>query len=157
MVKVLVPAGGTTITTTWGKSVADLLNLTERIPWALDWKCDTTDPVLGNGAYNGWYIIVGDMVLASAKLYFGSSTTFGTGGMKWGLPVPAESGLTSPGHMSIFLKPSNAVRLIIPRFSDGTYFRGYLENTTASLKGETAGVWGFGGDISFTMQYPINR
>lgn len=49
----------------------------------------TTNPVLNNGTLLGRYVLAGRLVTGWFDLTIGSSTTFGSGGYRISLPVPA--------------------------------------------------------------------
>ncbi len=53
------------------------------------WTAVTADPVIGNGTREGFYIQVGRMVTVRFRIQAGSTTTFGTGAWRVGLPVTA--------------------------------------------------------------------
>jgi len=152
-----IPVAGTTIFAAWGEAVANYLNLMERKPWPYAWTADTTNPVLGNGVWQGWYVVVGDWCLCGGKLYFGSTTTFGSGNMKFGVPVTAESGSPGIGSVSMVTRPSNALRVLHPRWSTADTFTLYLEGGTAPINAATPSIFASLGDISFSLAYPINR
>ena len=51
------------------------------------WTAATTNPTLGNGAIEGYYVRVGDLVYFNIKLVMGSTTTFGSGVYTFSLPI----------------------------------------------------------------------
>lgn len=59
--------------------------------WATDWTPTWTgasgNPALGNGTIEGRYILVGDLVHFYIYLTIGSTTTLGSGGWRFDLPV----------------------------------------------------------------------
>jgi hypothetical protein len=54
------------------------------------WTSTGTAPSLGNGTITGRYKQVGKLVVATIKVVFGSTSTFGTGAYSFSLPVAAS-------------------------------------------------------------------
>ena len=55
------------------------------------WTAITTNPALGNGTITGRYLRIGKTVMFQIVLTMGSTTTYGTGGWTFSLPVAAAS------------------------------------------------------------------
>lgn len=51
------------------------------------WSGSTTNPTLGNGAYNNAYQLLGSTVNFRLNLTMGSTTTYGSGAYGWTLPL----------------------------------------------------------------------
>lgn len=65
------------------------------------WAAAITNPVLGNGAIEGYYVRVGDLVYFNIKLVMGSTTTYGSGAYTFSLPIPMTAtfnGFTSQSY-----------------------------------------------------------
>jgi len=56
------------------------------------WTGSTTNPVIGNGGMNGWYVRLGKQVDLTIGMTMGSTTTFGSGFWSWSLPIAARQG-----------------------------------------------------------------
>jgi hypothetical protein len=93
------------------------------------WGTSGTAPALGNGTIVGRYIQVGKKVRAEILVTFGSTTTFGTGGYTFTLPVAASA---SPNHVgSVYLRDTSGT-------STGHYvgiavIQGSLSTTTLNI------------------------
>lgn len=59
------------------------------------WTAATTNPVLGNGTMGGAWMQAGKLTLFRINITAGSTTTFGTGGMRLTLPATPTSNLWS--------------------------------------------------------------
>ncbi len=62
------------------------VNVTEWTSFTPAWTGATTDPAIGNGTLTGLYRRVGDTMDIKIKMSAGTTTTFGTGGWRFGLP-----------------------------------------------------------------------
>lgn len=51
------------------------------------WTGTTSNPAVGNGSITGAYLQIGKWVQFRIQVTFGSTTTFGTGGLQFSLPV----------------------------------------------------------------------
>lgn len=72
------------------------------------WTANTTNPVLGNGTKVGRWWQAGKLAHARIEITAGSTTTFGTGFMKFGLPVAARTTAGSDGFPgSVYLIDSS--------------------------------------------------
>ena len=59
--------------------------------WTPAWTGATTNPVLGNGTVSGKYTQINRLIIAQVSYYMGSTTTFGSGIWRFGVPVTAAS------------------------------------------------------------------
>lgn len=67
------------------------------------WTTDGVSPAIGNGTVSGRYVNVGGWVLVEVQLRAGSTTTFGSGVMRFTLPVTAVGNgdaVSIPGHLT---------------------------------------------------------
>lgn len=67
-------------------------------PYVPVWTAFGVAPVLGNGALIGKYYQIAKLVVASLSLNPGSTTTYGTGGWLFTLPVPITSLASGYGY-----------------------------------------------------------
>jgi len=56
-------------------------------PYTPSWTSTGTAPAIGNGTLTGAYVQIGKWVQFRIQVTFGSTTTFGTGGLQVSLPV----------------------------------------------------------------------
>lgn len=56
------------------------------------WGSTATAPAIGNGQLTGSYYVGGRTVTAKILQAMGSTSTYGTGGYSWTLPIPADVG-----------------------------------------------------------------
>lgn len=98
--------------------------------WALDswtpsWTATSVNPAIGNGTITGKYINVGGkLVVFSARIVAGSTTTYGTGNYILSLPQTADTNF--PGLISMFATDSSAGSAIY----NGA---GYIDTSTTML------------------------
>lgn len=64
----------------------------DRTTYSPTWACVGSAPVLGNGTLTGWYQVVGRQCQVSIELIFGTTTTGGTQGWSFTLPITAVAG-----------------------------------------------------------------
>lgn len=94
--------------------------LTEWQDYTPTWTAASSNPSIGNGSLQGRYIQAGDLVHWHLYLYIGSTTTFGDGNWRLGLPVTSAVSGFLRGHALI-------------HDSSSTYWHGharYLSTTT---------------------------
>jgi hypothetical protein len=70
-----------------GTAWEDVLATGAWLTYSPNWTAVTTSPVLGNGTISGWYRRVGKTVHFRILLTMGSTTTYGSGGFGFSLPV----------------------------------------------------------------------
>jgi len=71
-----------------GPAASDALAWTTYTP---TWTADGTAPAIGNGTLTGRYKTVGKSVLFSIRVLMGTTTTYGSGNWRFGLPVNSQS------------------------------------------------------------------
>jgi hypothetical protein len=64
------------------------MNWTSYVP---GWFGTVTNPVIGNGSATGGYVQLGKIVHCWGKIVAGTTTTYGSGGYSFGLPVAADA------------------------------------------------------------------
>lgn len=69
--------------------------------WTPTWTSGGTQPSLGNGQIGGRYCRVNKLVIAEAFLVMGSTTTYGTGGYVFSLPIVGTNLLSQIGTASL--------------------------------------------------------
>jgi hypothetical protein len=74
------------------------------------WTASGTAPNIGNGTASGRWLQIGKLVVATAGLVFGSTTTFGTGSYYLSLPVTSAA-LPLAGGLSGLIQDSSPVAL----------------------------------------------
>jgi len=88
----------TTAAKTWGAEALKSSDLNAQVrdfingfgAWSTytsSWTGTSTNPAIGSGSIAAAYLQVGKLVLFRVQVTFGSTTTFGTGGMQLTLPV----------------------------------------------------------------------
>lgn len=65
------------------------------------WTSTGTTPTLGNGSINGTWLRVGDSIFLGLALIMGSTTTFGTGGYFFSVPVSIQGVMGSGGFFAL--------------------------------------------------------
>jgi hypothetical protein len=80
------------------------------------WTATTTNPVIGNGTLQGKYKRIGKTVLFRVKVVMGSTTTYGSGQMRWSLPFAPHAdyvtwaSMQGNGYVQDTSAPSNLYR-----------------------------------------------
>ena len=77
---------GTTGKNIPARSIQELANLDELKPLTPTWLSGGTQPAIGNGFLDGWYLELGVMLWFSLRWLAGTTTTYGTGEYRFGLP-----------------------------------------------------------------------
>lgn len=60
-------------------------------PYGIIWSSDATPPNIGNGTLEGYFKQIGKTVFVKVNLFFGTTTTGGTGAWYFSLPVNAKN------------------------------------------------------------------
>jgi hypothetical protein len=120
------------------------------------WTSTGTAPALGNGTLTGRYKQIGKLVTVKIKIVFGSTTTFGTGGYLFSLPVTAggtgdqtgsayfrDTSGTSSGHY-------NGISVVT---ASGTTVTGYESTGHAQIQQTLPVVWANTDFFVFTITY----
>jgi hypothetical protein len=82
------PTGNTGSTGPTGPAASDALEWTAYTP---TWTTDGTAPNIGNGTLSGRYKTVGKVVAFNIRVLMGTTTTYGSGNWRFGLPVNSQS------------------------------------------------------------------
>lgn len=114
--------------------------------YAASWtSAGGTPPAIGNGTITFLYQRVGRMINFRARIFFGSTSTYGSGGNIWRLSIPSGSDATMPPQMFNTLQhqvagviagspasayiPTNVAYIVLGNLSGGA---GSLSNSTGA-------------------------
>lgn len=122
------------------------------------WTAATTNPTLGNGVAAGWYIQAGKLVIYTATITMGSTTTYGTGQYSISLPAAAAAGRTHLSHDCEALIGGSAYPVFARIAASATTARLYCEATTAgnplrSLTASAPAAWASGSVLTVSGTY----
>jgi hypothetical protein len=121
------------------------------------WSSSGTAPAVGNGSITGRYVQIGKTVHVSVKLLAGSTTTFGTGGLSFSLPVTASS--TNDRVGSCYLRDASGsgtghyTGICVIFSSTPTVFTAFESSTHSQLTGLVPVTWANTDTWSFTLTY----
>jgi len=100
------------------------------------WGSTGTQPAIGNGTLSGEFSRNGRIVVASAKVTIGSTTTLGTGIYNLSLPIPASASVERAGGLvALGLDTSAGQNIIALGYEASTTTMGalgYLLNAAAA-------------------------
>lgn len=116
-------------------------------PFTPTWTAATTNPVLGNGTLVGRSLQIGKTVYWWVRVVGGSSTTWGSGGYLWNLPIAPLNGTGSTMGSGL-----------VANTSAGFYGRTAVcvgSNTVALVDAAAARV-GQGTPVTFASGYAID-
>lgn len=120
------------------------------IAWSPTWTAVTVNPAIGNGTNVGAYMMIGKTVHFRFIITMGSTTTYGTGGFRFSLPVAANTstarGLLFP---ALAWKSSTAAYYAGIGFMFGTSTQIAAAATTAA----TNTFWGGSLNTPFGVAY----
>lgn len=110
--------------------------LYEWATYAPTWTCQGTVPNIGNGSLVGRYAKASQWVMVDITLKAGFSTSYGSGAMQFGLPVPAANNgdvFMIEGHLSDFGIGWASLRGMIP--AAGNYVTPLFHYNAGALVG----------------------
>lgn len=122
------------------------------------WTAATTNPALGNGTLLGSYVLHGGLCTVNIQLTIGSTTTFGTGVWRFGLPVvaaPAAEMAPALGAALVFDSGTNWRTGITRVTAAGTYVDATVDSTATQVEASTPMVWAAGDILYLSITYPI--
>ena len=134
------------------------------LKWSADWTSYTptwaaygTAVSLGNGSITGAYLQVGKVVIAQLRLVFGSTTTGGSGGWYFTLPVNARVIASSPTGAAGggYAEDAGVAGYTVPFFrigSTGTNFE-IFQSVTAAWTTTSPFTFGNGDFIQVQIMY----
>lgn len=104
---------------------------------ALTWTCATTDPAIGNGAITAYWRELGGLVYVQGEIAMGSTTTYGVGQWRVGIPFTgAATAYQSIAGMAFdFGTQANRCPLAGVIDPDGTYMRFSAHNGIVDATG----------------------
>lgn len=120
------------------------------------WTASGSNPSIGNGTLNGWYIQTGKRVDFYVKVVGGSSTNFGSGSYNFALPVQSVSSYSfGPiGNMMInHTSTSTAYMGFVFIGSSATVFNARDSNGSNLLTNAAPATWAQGDTLSFSGSY----
>ncbi len=120
------------------------------------WSAVTNPVALGNGSLKGKYVQRGKLVRAKISFTAGSTTTFGTGGWRFSLPVPAKIGGTEDIADLGIARLSDAspvtTRIAVVRVASSTLFALDTEGL-GGVDFDTPWVWANGDSLILAITY----
>jgi hypothetical protein len=130
------------------------------LDYAMPWKADTVDPVIGNGSIVSTYSREGHTVTWTGHITIGSTTTLGTGNWYFTPPFPAYPSNTTARATGTFYTTRDSVsyRIGVCRIISGAGSPGqlycYTENQEGVLHSTVPAAWWIAGDtLDFTITY----
>lgn len=112
-----------------------------------------TAPVLGNGTLTGKYIQVGKFVAASVYFIAGTTTTFGTAELRFGLPVTIGLGFDVTG--TAVLLDSGTTRYSATCLAgSGLSYTTIVVGSSNQISGVIPFTWTTNDAINFQLIYP---
>jgi hypothetical protein len=129
------------------------------IDYTPTWTSSGTNPVIGNGTITGRYALINKTVIAQIYIVTGSTTTYGSGGYFFSLPVTAAA--TISGYPAIGAgwvldsSAANAVTVIANVHNSGTTTFGmrYTGGGNGSVTNTAPFTFATGDFISATIEY----
>lgn len=125
----------------------------------IQWKGDTTDPVLGNGTLTCRVERKGRSLKVDVKLVMGSTTTFGSGAWYFLLPAPystwaAKADATGIGSI---LDSGTTYYAVTPKIATGgkqIYMT--LDNSPANVYASAPMTWAVNDTLQFSIEFEIS-
>lgn len=114
------------------------------------WTGSGGNPAIGNGTLTGRYCQVGKLVTASIRVVMGSTTTFGSGDYRWGLPVAGALNGIGPAHA---LDAGTARRNGVAVIESSTTVFVTIPNGGAIWGASEPHVWAANDQIDITITY----
>lgn len=113
------------------------------------WTASTTNPTLSNGTLVGRYKQIGKTVTAAYELVWGSTTSGGTGGWRFSLPVTPSAAIstwTCAGEVSI-----SGTRYAIFGVTSGSQL--ILRGPSGDATATSPAAWTSGSTLRLTITY----
>lgn len=112
-----------------------------------------TAPSLGNGTLSGRYLQAGKFVVATVRFAAGSTTTFGTGELRFGLPVTVfNSSLESIGG-AVLLDAGTTRYSASPLAVSNSAYAQIVVGSSNFIQGTIPFTWTTNDEILFTILY----
>lgn len=125
---------------------------------SMQWKGDTTDPVIGNGSITTRVYRSGRKLKVDVALAIGSTTTFGSGAWYFQLPAPFNSWVAKAGVVGTarIFDSGTTYYAGIPVMSAGSgriYL--WLDNSSSNVNPAAPMTWANGDTLTFSIEYEI--
>lgn len=122
------------------------------------WTAATTNPAIGNGTLVGKYMQLNKVVTAEITVIMGSTTTYGSGTFRFGLPVTAATPLWGYAHTgSARLYDSSVSTIYVAAIgffaSSTTYVSGWAHAATSAMSSTSPFTWASGDEITIQVTY----
>ena len=106
------------------------------------WTSSGTQPAIGNGTLIGKYTQIQKLVIAEMTVTMGSTTTYGTGNYRLGLPITAKTPLWAYAHTGtarIYDASTATIYVTVMGFFAGatTYVQGWTNGAAGGAFGAT--------------------
>lgn len=105
------------------------------------WTAVTTNPAIGNGTISGRYTEIGTTVHFGFIITMGSTTTFGTGDYRFGLPVAAQGDLIGTCHGHARDNDTGVRYLLGTGFVSSTLLAAFVDVSTANFSPTVPFTW----------------
>lgn len=121
------------------------------------WTAAGSAPAIGNGTLSGSYVQIGKMVFATIYLFFGSTTTSGSGAWFFGLPMNARSAYSLAGNCMAYGNDTgvntytaigtleDATKIVIPNSGGGNQWSAGVPHS-----------WGSGDFLRISIAYIVD-
>ena len=118
------------------------------------WQGSSTNPALGNGGLTGSYSRIDSRYLLSIRLAIGSTTTFGSGEWKFGLPDS-----NTPAHYysgsAVMFDNGTAWKIAVSKISTGAAFITVQPDSLNSIRSTSPFTWANTDTLEITLAYDI--
>lgn len=124
-------------------------------PWTSyspSWTAATSNPSIGNGSISGSYIQSGKLVIATASITMGSTTTYGSGVWRVSMPVTAASSGLHVGSVLLLDSSASTGRRPGVCFLGATTYVEFI-STTGVVGASDPFVWATGDILRLSMTY----
>lgn len=106
------------------------------------WTASGSAPNIGNGTLTGRWTQVGKTVFAKIHLIAGSTTTWGSGDFRFGLPVNAGGSFDPRGGGTAWLFDNGNAFYVAVAYVEATWTRLFTHNTAFAVNATTPFTWG---------------
>lgn len=148
------PVGGVTINDNLTGTANDIANdiYIQNKSYTPQWTGSISNPNIGNGSLLGNYARLGRFVFVTIELLIGSTTTFGSGSWRFGLPT-TSSGLSHQGSAVSTDQPGGTAYIGAATTNYANNFC-LITTPTGNVGPTIPFTWGTGDIIRLTIQYP---
>jgi len=126
--------------------------------YTVSWTAATTNPAIGNGTLNGKYVQIGKIITCNNYLLAGSTTTFGSGGFGFSLPITVYS--SAVGFVGNFIANDNSANgwysgQAIVVGGDTKIITFIRDGISSYLSYNTPHVWASGDSLFISLTYEV--